>query len=584
MEKKIEELRNILKYVHTEEFIFRMVQSFMIEYEEGGKGKYMDEFIGTPIVGSKKRVYKYLLGIIMTTEYIEPFENRNFLNDNKNNIKKYVEEIILEYIEQYKKEYKTNDFIKAETTFNAFISYYDFDILRYREQTLEYIESFYSDFSDEIEKETGLNIEDYLKLENLITMSFDLNEKRSEFQKIEREYKNCRTQEEQFEIANKLEQLLHIFVISKEELVKNFGENKTNKILEYFSLERKEDNFRFFTQINPYLKRPLCKVGEDKYMAGIPEYFVEALYDFLEDTLSNLKEKNIRKIKQKKDSIVEKYFAKRMEELFQGKAKIHTSIFEERGTKEHDLLVEIGDYILICEIKGSKVREGNRNVNSEETFRKIKDHFNSSSGIGKGYKQANNLRKILLANNEIELFDEKKRKKIFKNTNTKKIIPIVLTLGQFGTLGINLTNLLSKETNDPYPWVCNLQDMENIIEFNKFKKIETDKILEYIEFRSNFHERIYSSDELDIYIIFMTTGVPKIELDRYYFTQGKDDLMDEIYFNKKGIPQVAEDITENFYSTEFFLKLEPRKSTKIERNKPCPCGSGKKYKKCCYLK
>lgn len=25
----------------------------------------------------------------------------------------------------------------------------------------------------------------------------------------------------------------------------------------------------------------------------------------------------------------------------------------------------------------------------------------------------------------------------------------------------------------------------------------------------------------------------------------------------------------------------PRKSTRVKRNAPCPCGSGKKYKKCC---
>ena len=26
---------------------------------------------------------------------------------------------------------------------------------------------------------------------------------------------------------------------------------------------------------------------------------------------------------------------------------------------------------------------------------------------------------------------------------------------------------------------------------------------------------------------------------------------------------------------------EPFRATKIERNSPCPCGSGRKYKKCC---
>ncbi|MBC8006284.1 MAG: SEC-C domain-containing protein [Verrucomicrobia bacterium] len=30
-----------------------------------------------------------------------------------------------------------------------------------------------------------------------------------------------------------------------------------------------------------------------------------------------------------------------------------------------------------------------------------------------------------------------------------------------------------------------------------------------------------------------------------------------------------------------YLSPEPIKTDKIERNAPCPCGSGKKYKKCC---
>jgi uncharacterized protein YecA (UPF0149 family) len=28
-------------------------------------------------------------------------------------------------------------------------------------------------------------------------------------------------------------------------------------------------------------------------------------------------------------------------------------------------------------------------------------------------------------------------------------------------------------------------------------------------------------------------------------------------------------------------KSEPVRVTKVGRNEPCPCGSGKKYKKCC---
>ena len=29
------------------------------------------------------------------------------------------------------------------------------------------------------------------------------------------------------------------------------------------------------------------------------------------------------------------------------------------------------------------------------------------------------------------------------------------------------------------------------------------------------------------------------------------------------------------------VKKQPKKSTKVGRNDPCPCGSGRKYKQCC---
>lgn len=34
-------------------------------------------------------------------------------------------------------------------------------------------------------------------------------------------------------------------------------------------------------------------------------------------------------------------------------------------------------------------------------------------------------------------------------------------------------------------------------------------------------------------------------------------------------------------SGKYFEKPNPVKVTKVGRNEPCPCGSGKKFKKCC---
>jgi len=46
--------------------------------------------------------------------------------------------------------------------------------------------------------------------------------------------------------------------------------------------------------------------------------------------------------------------------------------------------------------------------------------------------------------------------------------------------------------------------------------------------------------------------------------------------NKKGLP--------SYYTGKAPVTVLPRSAEKIGRNQPCPCGSGKKYKKCCLLK
>ncbi|MBO5305944.1 MAG: SEC-C domain-containing protein [Clostridia bacterium] len=47
--------------------------------------------------------------------------------------------------------------------------------------------------------------------------------------------------------------------------------------------------------------------------------------------------------------------------------------------------------------------------------------------------------------------------------------------------------------------------------------------------------------------------------------------------------EVAKPTTEGFDGEAVKRTVVKRASEKIDRNAPCPCGSGKKYKKCCGL-
>ena len=64
--------------------------------------------------------------------------------------------------------------------------------------------------------------------------------------------------------------------------------------------------------------------------------------------------------------------------------------------------------------------------------------------------------------------------------------------------------------------------------------------------------------------------IPVVKNEILFFAPDGPSLVDKIYFEKKGIPY------------DFPIKAELiRRKQKIGRNKPCPCGSGYKFKKCC---
>lgn len=259
-----------------------------------------------------------------------------------------------------------------------------------------------------------------------------------------------------------------------------------------------------------------------------------------------------------------------MKDIFGGKAKYHTCVCEERGTKEHDILIEFDKYILIAEVKASKVREPL--FNPEKAYIRVKDHFNSDTGIGGAYKQAILLKKFIENGNTVELYENKTEKFLIQEIRSKTIIPIVLTLNQFGGLAVNTSLLLEREDNQPYPWVCNWHDFENIIEIFKYLKKSCCDLVEYIVWRIETHSNILSSDELDVLDGYLLDKKVKDEARKknVFFAPNGPSLIDKIYYEKNGIPYHHPGIRET-----------PRKSNKVGRNDKCPCGSGLKFKKCC---
>ena len=107
---------------------------------------------------------------------------------------------------------------------------------------------------------------------------------------------------------------------------------------------------------------------------------LNAIYNYITEALENPQNKFADKYKRVKAEIVESQFLGYFKSIFGDEAIYHTSVCEERGTKEHDILIEFHGYILIAEVKASKVREPF--FNPQKAYKRISDHFHSDSGIG----------------------------------------------------------------------------------------------------------------------------------------------------------------------------------------------------------
>lgn len=101
----------------------------------------------------------------------------------------------------------------------------------------------------------------------------------------------------------------------------------------------------YYNGKNPFADHPLCWIDDEETLFIVhPQFILNAAYNYITDTLENSKNKFADKYKKAKAERVEKLFLNLFKDVFGEKAKYHTSVCEERGTKEHDILIKFNDY------------------------------------------------------------------------------------------------------------------------------------------------------------------------------------------------------------------------------------------------
>lgn len=614
MEKKIEELKSRLRNIDTKELLGWIATQFVTSVAEGEEASEASDIFNKTNLMSPQKQYLYLAGLLMSTSpsNIVPIQSITEYEEIENDLQKITATYYKGFLPSINEVASLSDVEKKHRLISAaaFISYFDMGDLRYEEQTEQLIDKLFSQFDNELLSITGLSTQDFLSfyhyVKEKVQESIDKPRqlKKSVFEKLYVEFS-----EESYNDLLKSSQEIYdsidgLFSINISEIYQYFGDKKASTFINLFAIERKERNFKYYNDENPFVNQPLCKLGDVIFVA-VPTFLLNAIYYKINDLLEQQTGKAASKFSKKKADRVEEMFLEQFKMIFGNKATYHQTVCEEKGTKEHDLLIEYKEFILIAEVKASKIREPF--FNPEKGYKRIYDHFHSDRGIGGGYKQAIILKKLIEHNESITLYEQKISPFSITDIHKKTILPLVLTLNQFGQIAINTSPLLEKEEHEPYPWVCNLDDFENIIEIQRYLKKSPDDFINYIVWRISHHEQFMSFDELEIIEQYYCNPAftSKIDVNATIMTTPfGPNLIDKIYFEKHGIPydmpsdcvdsvnSIAKHNAFPFFNSSPIIHganipfFDPAQMPltipkRIGGKQPCPCGSGKKFKRCC---
>jgi len=402
-------------------------------------------------------------------------------------------------------------------------------------------------------------------------------------------------------------QFTESFVVSLEDFVADFPRPALEAFFSYFSCIPGSINkeFRYPTDFNELDVKPLIQIEPGRYYVPEAISLLRKLPTILERELlnSNLAQTYFKH----RDRLTQKNTVKLLSRVFQGHSIIEEAYYGYKSTQEFetDVLVPHGRTLLICEIKAKALRNP---LHTEGNIDKIKRDFEDS--VQKAYEQALRTRDYVLSQ-ETALFMNKKGHPLcdLQRDSFDDYLLLVVTAESFGSLTSDLSLLLEKEQDAPYPLAISQFDLELLLT----RLNSPDKLFNYMRQRCQLHGSVFGSDELDFAGYYIRYGNLNFEAqlkkanmiildgnlcrifdeDWYeahgFKTEKNNEELNSPYFSVierhgnevsigvEGFPDTFETLNLDELATQ---KNSRPKMTGRNRNAPCPCGSGKKYKKC----
>lgn len=363
-----------------------------------------------------------------------------------------------------------------------------------------------------------------------------------------------------------------------------------------FSIGRGEaPEIRYPTEQSNFELRPLIRISDNEAFCPVVNMLFSAVLSVGERSLleGGVRDRYLRS----RDKALEDEVLKKVKSFLSPNARIFSGVFETPDCQyEHDIVALDENLCIILEAKATPPVEPFRNP--EKAFKRLRDAFRSDTGIQKAYQQANRVVSRLKAGEVVPLYDGRGREiDCLLPDPSKLVVGICVTRDNFGPIATNLALLLEKEASDSYPWATNIIDLSSLADAWKYLGWGSREFRRYLEQRIVLHGKVFSDDELDYAGFFIRHGgfdaALQTRADLLQLNPEYSSLFDEIYryLYLSGPPVVIEETEPVLMDLRRSLSLgEPiffeakeqhgfRK--KIGRNSPCPCGSNKKYKRCC---
>jgi len=450
----------------------------------------------------------------------------------------------------------------------AFLHHFNTGILASVEQLAGRIRRYISPFDERLKAEIGVSASEALAIADWISTSFqtaadELVEARrartAMLTSFERSIMAGRNLDEAMrEVARSEHRSLSNELPSRPEdflkvhldaLIGHFGPTTANAYWNSFVSKRGEAaDFKYLTERNPAEERPLFQVQDGVAFCPLVNALYSAILTVAEDRLlaSEARESFLRQ----RDKTLEREVEEVLSSLFGELGHFYAGVFETPTLQyEHDLIVRWEDYVFVVEVKSSPPVEPFRDP--EKSFSRLKRAFQSDRGLQKAFDQGNRIRRQLRSGEAVHLYNsEREHVTTIEPTELERTRLICVTRDDFGPLAVNLSLLLEKDEEDPYPWAVNILDLHTLVDAWGYFGWGADQLVRYLDLRIDLHGKVFASDELEIAGFFIGHGglepLVAAEADLIQLASNYSNVFDDIYWARQGGEEVIYAPTEPF--------------------------------------